>query len=145
MSKTHQEAFTVMIDHLLDMTRPSSEGNGACKYRSNDGNKCPVGALIEDQYYNSTFENASPTQRGTDRSKLLLEALNLSGYPTDSLASYIYCAVQAIHDDNIHWNLAEARLTSKAMLKIGNLAQLCKFTLSDKYYAKMQEINNDSV
>jgi len=58
---TLQEMFDKAVAHFADMEKPSmstpSEYGGTdCAYRGHEGNKCIVGAFIEDEHYESSFE-----------------------------------------------------------------------------------------
>lgn len=55
---TAQEVFDAAVTHLFTMPRRASDGV-ACRYRTKDGNKCLVGALIRDDEYRHTMEHMS--------------------------------------------------------------------------------------
>jgi hypothetical protein len=59
-----QETFDKVARHLLTQGRRSAELNpmvsgGVCRYRSPDGTKCAVGALIPDELYSADMEGRS--------------------------------------------------------------------------------------
>ena len=67
---TLQEMFDKAVAHFADMDRPSmstpSEYGGTdCAYRGHEGNKCIVGAFIDDEHYKSSFEGKGVLEYGT--------------------------------------------------------------------------------
>ena len=108
---TLQEMFDKAVDHFADMDRPSmstpSEYGGTdCAYRGHEGNKCIVGAFIDDEHYKHTFEGKGVLEFATiNRScgvqpvlnavaaSMGVEALN------DEQGQLLY-NLQLIHDDN---------------------------------------------
>jgi len=111
---TLQEMFDKAVDHFADMDRPSmstpSEYGGTdCAYRGHEGNKCIVGAFIDDEHYESYFEGKGvleyETRKYTDKTcgvqpvlnavaaSMGVEALN------DEQGQLLY-NLQLIHDDN---------------------------------------------
>ena len=108
---TLQEMFNKAVDHFADMDRPSmstpSEYGGTdCAYRGHEGNKCIVGAFIDDEHYKHTFEGKGVLEFATiNRScgvqpvlnavaaSMGVEALN------DEQGQLLY-NLQLIHDDN---------------------------------------------
>lgn len=53
---TPQEVFTRVVDHLRKQGRPSIGKFGGCKYRSEAGLKCAVGAVIDESEYSPKME-----------------------------------------------------------------------------------------
>lgn len=56
---TNQEAFDKVVRHLFTQKARSLEkyeGRMRCLYRSSDGKKCAIGALIPDEEYKTSFE-----------------------------------------------------------------------------------------
>ena len=111
---TLQEMFDKAVNHFADMDRPSmstpSEYGGTdCAYRGHEGNKCIVGAFIDDEHYESYFEGKGvleyETRKYTDKTcgvqpvlnavaaSMGVEALN------DEQGQLLY-NLQLIHDDN---------------------------------------------
>ena len=75
--KALQEAFSIMYKHLHSMKEMSTDESGENgMYRGCNGNKCPVGALIDDKHYSEEIEGKAVS------SDIVLEALELSGCPT---------------------------------------------------------------
>ena len=70
---TLQEIFNKAVAHFAQMQKPSMStpseyGGSDCAYRGHGGNKCIVGAFIEDEHYKHTFEGKGVLEYGT-RSK----------------------------------------------------------------------------
>ena len=108
---TLQEMFNKAIAHFADMDRPSmstpSEYGGTdCAYRGYEGNKCIVGAFIDDEHYDedlegkgvleySTFGRFSGVQPVLNAvaASMGVEALN------DDQSQLLY-KLQLVHDDH---------------------------------------------
>ena len=109
---TLQEMFNKAVDHFADMARPSMSTPSeygmisSCAYRGHEGNKCIVGAFIDDEHYKHTFEGKGVLEFATlNRScgvqpvlnavaaSMGVEALN------DDQSQLLY-KLQLIHDDS---------------------------------------------
>ena len=108
---TLQEMFDKAIAHFADMDRPSMStpseyGGSDCAYRGHHGNKCIVGAFIDDEHYESSFEGKGVLEYSTlNRScgvqpvlnavaaSMGVEALN------DDQSQLLY-KLQLVHDDH---------------------------------------------
>jgi len=108
---TLQEMFDKAIAHFADMDRPSMstpncEGGTDCAYRGYEGNKCIVGAFIDDEHYESSFEGKGVLEYSTFNkscgvqpvlnavaASMGVEALN------DDQSQLLY-KLQLVHDDN---------------------------------------------
>jgi hypothetical protein len=55
---TSQEIFDTVVAHLLQQGKQSKSESDICLYRSDDGLKCAIGALIPDSDYVSDMEAA---------------------------------------------------------------------------------------
>lgn len=98
--KTLQEAFDAVKDHMMYQGRRSvgdweRGGYQGCMYRGREGDKCAIGALIDDKYYKKGLEGA-----GLNSDKVRL-AIECSGYPVDAKAVYLYRDLQKLHDDGM--------------------------------------------
>ena len=67
---TLQEMFDKAVAHFASMEKPSmstpSEDLGSdCAYRGHEGNMCIVGAFIDDEHYESSFEGKGVLEYGT--------------------------------------------------------------------------------
>ena len=56
--KTLQQTYDSVVEHLATQKR-RSHNDHSCKYRSKDGLKCAIGALIPDSLYNPLLEGYS--------------------------------------------------------------------------------------
>lgn len=56
----NQEAFDLMVAHLIAQGRPSVDEEGACMYRGQDNTMCAVGILIPDDKYTDDMEGDNP-------------------------------------------------------------------------------------
>jgi len=108
---TLQEMFDKAVAHFADMDRPSMTapneyGGTDCAYRGHEGNKCIVGAFIDDEHYESSFEGKGVLEYSTFNkscgvqpvlnavaASMGVEALN------DDQSQLLY-KLQLIHDDN---------------------------------------------
>lgn len=52
-----QETFDRVLDHLRKQGEPAVNNMGFCRYRTEDGRKCAIGALIPDELYQAGIEN----------------------------------------------------------------------------------------
>jgi len=102
---TLQEMFDKAIAHFARMGKPSMYG-GDCAYRDYGGNKCIVGAFIDDEHYQISLENKGvlewdKTCKVTRKSQPVLNAVAASmGVEalSDDQGQLLYM-LQRIHDD----------------------------------------------
>ena len=86
---TRQEVFDKALAHLRAQGQSSMRDDGYCLYRSPEGLKCAIGALVPDEKYNEDFE-------GQAASAEAIYSL-FDGNPQDA---YFYGDLQgALHDD----------------------------------------------
>jgi len=108
---TLQEMFDKAVAHFADMDRPSmstpSEYGGTdCAYRGHEGNKCIVGAFIEDEHYESSFEGKGVLEYGTFNKSCGVQpvlnavAASMGVEALDDEQSQLLYKLQLIHDDN---------------------------------------------
>ena len=111
---TLQEMFNKAVDHFADMDRPSmstpSEYGGTdCAYRGHHGNKCIVGAFIDDEHYESYFEGKGvleyETRKYTDKTCGVQPVLNAvaASMGVEALSyeqGQLLYRLQLVHDDN---------------------------------------------
>ena len=71
---TLQSIFDRVADHFLGMSGPAQNYKGDCVYRTDDGNRCFVGALIKDEDYDPSIEGLTINSTLTDE-YLRVEAL----------------------------------------------------------------------
>jgi len=108
---TLQEMFDKAVAHFADMDRPSmstpSEYGGTdCAYRGHEGNKCIVGAFIEDEHYESSFEGKGVLEYGTFNKSCGVQpvlnavAASMGVEALDDEQQQLLYSFQLIHDDN---------------------------------------------
>lgn len=108
---TLQEMFNKAIAHFADMDRPSmstpSEYGGTdCAYRGYEGNKCIVGAFIEDEHYESSFEGKGVLEYGTFNKSCGVQpvlnavAASIGVEALDLEQQQLLYKLQLIHDDH---------------------------------------------
>jgi len=108
---TLQEMFDKAVDHFAQMEKPSMStpseyGGSDCAYRGHEGNKCIVGAFIDDEHYKHTFEGKGVLEfstlgktcgvqpvRNAVAASMGVEALD------DDQANLLF-QLQLIHDDH---------------------------------------------
>ena len=107
---TLQEMFDKAVAHFASMDRPSmstpSEYGGTdCAYRGHEGNMCIVGAFIEDEHYDPSFEGKGVREyesfNGTCRVQPVLNAV-VKSMGVEALAFEkidLLFQLQQIHDD----------------------------------------------
>ena len=102
---TDQEAFDVMVTHLLTMPVQASDEEG-CKYRTLDGeNCCLVGKLIPDDDYDPIMEGGA----GDD----VLEKVGITGINGDLIFK-----MQNLHDDDSIWTAPDYKWDDPLVLQI---------------------------
>ena len=93
---TKQEVFNRVYKHMMAMVDKSyNSETDMCAYRSPDGNKCAIGALIDDRHYYLDLEG-----KGAN-SQEVLDALAKSGLDAcevDSEMARFLQQLQEIHD-----------------------------------------------
>ena len=108
---TLQEMFDKAVAHFADMDRPSmstpSEYGGTdCAYRGHEGNKCIVGAFIDDEHYKSSFEGKGVLEYGTlnricgVQPVLSAVAASMGVEALDEDKANLLFQLQLIHDDH---------------------------------------------
>lgn len=60
MIATNQELFDRSAKHLLNQGRAARDFGGSCRYRTETGESCAIGALISDEFYNADMEQGTP-------------------------------------------------------------------------------------
>lgn len=58
---THQEIWDRVNAHLLAQNAPAYLMGGGCRYKTPTGLKCAVGCLIDEQFYDESFEGVGVT------------------------------------------------------------------------------------
>jgi len=91
---TSQEIFDTVIAHLLQQGKQSK--SSVCLYRSDDGSKCAVGALIPDSEYDPAMEFSIVEDRYTPEPASAIQCWAQSNYPNDLK---LLNRLQKLHDD----------------------------------------------
>ena len=108
---TLQEMFDKAIAHFAQMEKPSMStpseyGGSDCAYRGHEGNKCIVGAFIDDEHYKHTFEGKGVLEYGTLNKScgvqpvLSAVAASMGVEALDEDKANLLFQLQLIHDDN---------------------------------------------
>lgn len=104
---TMQEVFTKAKDHLLKQGKKAAEPNPSgeddrCFYRMENGLKCPVGALIEDEFYSPSLEGKGVyniyIRRALRKSGVPVSIEIDNGYPYEEILVLLQ-GLQALHDE----------------------------------------------
>ncbi len=85
---TNQEAFSRVVLHLRKQGEPAMDGE-VCKYRSEQGTRCAIGALLTDAEYLPEMENNSIRTISHDYKLPSLDGLDIE----------FLVRLQRIHDD----------------------------------------------
>ena len=108
---TLQEMFNKAQEHFAQMGQPSmstpSEDLGSdCAYRGHEGNKCIVGAFIDDDHYRHTFEGKGVKEYSTlgktcgVQPVLNAVAASMGVEALDDEQANLLFQLQLIHDDH---------------------------------------------
>ena len=108
---TLQEMFDKAVAHFASMDRPSMStpseyGGSDCAYRGHEGNKCIVGAFIEDHHYKHTFEGKGVLEFSTlgktcgVQPVLSAVAASMGVEALDEDKANLLFQLQLIHDDH---------------------------------------------
>jgi len=108
---TLQEMFNKAQEHFAQMGQPSmstpSEDLGSnCAYRGHEGNKCIVGAFIDDEHYDQDFESKgvleyeSFNKRRRVQPVLNAVAASIGVEALDLEQQQLLYKLQLIHDDH---------------------------------------------
>jgi len=108
---TLQEMFDKAVAHFASMDRPSMStrskyGGSDCAYRGHEGNKCIVGAFIDDKHYDQDFESKgvldyeSFNKRRRVQPVLNAVAASIGVEALDLEQQQLLYKLQLIHDDH---------------------------------------------
>ena len=104
---TLQEMFNKAVDHFADMDRPSMStpseyGGSDCAYRGHHGNKCIVGAFIDDEHYESSLEGKGVLEldSGMEMPVINAVAASMGVEALNEDQSQLLYKLQLIHDDH---------------------------------------------
>ena len=108
---TLQEMFDKAVAHFAQMEKPSMStpseyGGSDCAYRGHEGNKCIVGAFIDDEHYKHTFEGKGVLEFSTlgktcgVQPVLNAVAASMGVEALDLEQQQLLYKLQLVHDDN---------------------------------------------
>jgi len=108
---TLQEMFDKAVAHFAQMEKPSMStpseyGGSDCAYRGHEGNKCIVGAFIDDEHYKHTFEGKGVLEFSTlgktcgVQPVLNAVAASMGVEALDLEQQQLLYKLQLIHDDH---------------------------------------------
>lgn len=89
---TRQEIFEKVVAHFAAQRAVAIDDYGNCRYRTGDGRKCAVGALIPDDAYSPNFENKSAEALFVNYPEMMRSAGLTPGGPA------FLMALQSAHD-----------------------------------------------
>lgn len=87
----NQTAYDIVKTHLLKQKRQSKDVGGACVYRSEEGLKCAIGALLPDDLYDEKLEGEGV--------RSLLEASGKVQAHFEGVDEELLCELQYTHDE----------------------------------------------
>lgn len=97
---TNQEAFDAVCTHLFAMTKRAITNTGFCSYRTSDGRRCAIGALISD----AEAEKAYITPfTGGGVGSLISDGKMYPG----KIDVLLLADLQRVHDDYMNWDSTE--------------------------------------
>ena len=108
---TLQEMFDKAVAHFASMDRPSMStpskyGGSDCAYRGHEGNKCIVGAFIDDKHYDQDFESKGVLEYGSFNKSCGVQpvlnavAASIGVEALDLEQQQLLYKLQLIHDDH---------------------------------------------
>lgn len=106
-----QEIFDTVYAHLVNQGEQSADWSGDCLYRDSSGNKCAVGCLINDNYYDEGLEYLNMYH------ECVQEAVSQSlGAVLKDTSLTLLMELQKVHDDCDVWenNLLHEKMKSVA-------------------------------
>lgn len=122
---TNQEAFDIVVKHLLTQKVQSYNFGAGCRYRGVEGRKCAVGILIPDDVYKPEMENTRIDvlmQRPEKWGLEYLKDVNLD----------LLCRLQNVHD------YEEEEMWAQALEGLAAMFGL-EFNPPEDYTAEAQE------
>lgn len=99
---TRQEVFNTVVKHLMTQRKQSIAPEHGCAYRGDNGLKCAVGVLINDECYDERFEGETVNDPFVQR------ALSDSCVPMDYGTVDMLFDLQCIHDSSDYEFINEA-------------------------------------
>lgn len=124
---TNQSVFTNSVRYLLRQGVPSiEESSGQCKYRSDDGCRCAIGAILPDHLYRRDMEGQRVSlilqeRRATNKYFLDVDRVLLS----DMQTAHDKAAIENRREDWLPW----------WKIKIATVAAVWELTLPEEFHA----------
>jgi hypothetical protein len=98
--KNNQQAFDIATAHLYEMKRRSTDPTGKmCLYRNEEGERCPIGAMIKEDDYDPVIDEAFVFGEIT-----FLIANNMITVDP-AINVMLLLELQKVHDDERNWYL----------------------------------------
>lgn len=101
--RTDKDVFDYVSSFLLNQNKRSSIDDIGCAYRGYNGEKCAIGCIIADEFYQSKFESQSVYD-------LDIQSAIANSLPNYSLNDYFLNKLQSLHD-SVEVNLWEVNLS----------------------------------
>lgn len=131
-----QQVFDVVATHLFTQGKQAKEGGG-CQYRTHDGLKCAVGALITDESWEKLQQKEFCNGSVDGILQLLPEAFEPTipaAMVTDNQMLELLNALQRLHDSGAYavfsaavWKTRLCFIAADFGLSIANVPQLTEF------------------
>lgn len=97
---TPQQIFDKVVIHLYTQKKQAINKTGLCKYRMKNGLKCAIGALIEDDDYQPSFDKKGALSVVIDECKI--KSKPLKNFLIDNYE--LLLDLQHIHDSSVSWD-----------------------------------------
>lgn len=100
--RNDQQAYDIAVKHLMSMEKPAGEVDSNdfmfCSYRTPDGNRCAIGAMISDEQYHPILDDHDIQESSA------VEHLNLHGYiDIGNIELMLLVSLQRAHDNPRNW------------------------------------------
>lgn len=111
---TNQEAYDAVCTHLFAMTKRAVTENGFCSYRTVDGRRCAIGALISDK---EAKKAGITPMTGGGVGQLIKDGRMYPG----EIDVLLLDELQRVHDDYSNWDATTALTADPDVLVDGVL------------------------
>ena len=137
---TAQQVFDTVREHLLSMDGPAlGPDTNDCAYRGENGSRCAIGRLIDDEHYCADMEGATIDDPYPDRDEdpdaepvgveLVWDALYASGVDV-SRDLDLLTELQRAHDaDHLSRNASSAQWKAHVRRELGRIAHEYKLKI----------------
>jgi hypothetical protein len=97
---TARDIYERVCAHLLSQRAVSEDDNGSCRLRSQNGHKCAIGSLVNDEVYHPDIEGTGISYYRHAQDGNLLRALYASEVNAyDPSIVELLCELEQVHDD----------------------------------------------